>query len=73
MVLPPTFIVPMFGMLWGGVVLGEAIGPELIGGFGLVLVSLVLVLRLPVPVLGRARIAAGHTLDRAIHRAAATA
>jgi drug/metabolite transporter (DMT)-like permease len=68
-----TFIVPMFGMLWGGLVLGEAIGPELIGGFGLVLASLVLVLRLPLPVLGRVRTAAGHTLGRAIHRAAAAA
>jgi drug/metabolite transporter (DMT)-like permease len=64
-----TFIVPMFGMLWGGVVLGEAIGPELLGGFGLVLISLVLVLRLPVPFIGRARIAAG----RAVQRAVATA
>jgi drug/metabolite transporter (DMT)-like permease len=43
-----TFIVPMFGMLWGGLVLGEKIPPELVSGFALVLVSLVLVLRLPV-------------------------
>lgn len=64
-----TFIVPMFGMLWGGIVLGEAIGPELVGGFALVLVSLVLVLRLPVPLAGRVRLAAG----RAVARAAATA
>lgn len=61
-----TFIVPMFGMLWGGLVLGEAIGPELIGGFGLVLISLVLVLRLPVPLVGRARIAAGRAVQRAV-------
>jgi drug/metabolite transporter (DMT)-like permease len=46
-----TFIVPMFGMLWGGLILGESIPPELIAGFGLVLVSLVLVLRLPLPAL----------------------
>ena len=44
-----TFIVPMFGMLWGGLVLGETIPAELIAGFGLVLVSLMLVLRLPLP------------------------
>jgi drug/metabolite transporter (DMT)-like permease len=44
-----TFIVPMFGVLWGGLVLGEKIPPELIAGFALVLVSLVLVLRLPLP------------------------
>jgi drug/metabolite transporter (DMT)-like permease len=42
-----TFIVPMFGMLWGGLLLGEAIGPDLLVGFGLVLVSLVLVLPVP--------------------------
>ena len=44
-----TFMVPMFGILWGGLILGEHVGPELLAGFGLVLVSLVLVLRLPVP------------------------
>jgi drug/metabolite transporter (DMT)-like permease len=44
-----TFIVPMFGMLWGGLLLGEPIKAALISGFGVVLVSLVLVLRLPVP------------------------
>jgi drug/metabolite transporter (DMT)-like permease len=63
----------MFGMLWGGVVLGEAIGPELLGGFGLVLISLVLVLRLPVPFVGRARIAAGRAVQRAVQRAGAAA
>lgn len=51
-----TFIVPMFGMLWGGLVLGEPIGPQLLVGFGLVLVSLVLVLQFP---LGRLRETAG--------------
>jgi drug/metabolite transporter (DMT)-like permease len=35
-------------MVWGGLVLGEHLPPELIGGFALVLVSLVLVLRLPI-------------------------
>ena len=42
-----TFIVPFFGMLWGGLLLGESIGPDLLLGFGLVLVSLVLVLPVP--------------------------
>ena len=42
-----TFIVPMFGMLWGGLLLAEPIGPQLLAGFGLVLVSLVLVLPVP--------------------------
>jgi drug/metabolite transporter (DMT)-like permease len=51
-----TFIVPMFGILWGGLILGEPIGPQLLVGFGLVLVSLVLVLQFPV---GRIRVAAG--------------
>ncbi|HEX5014462.1 MAG TPA: DMT family transporter, partial [Candidatus Limnocylindrales bacterium] len=44
-----TFVVPMFGIFWGGLILGEPIGTELLAGFGLVLASLVLVLRLPVP------------------------
>jgi drug/metabolite transporter (DMT)-like permease len=42
-----TFIVPMFGALWGGLFLGESIGAGLLAGFALVFVSLVLVLRLP--------------------------
>lgn len=44
-----TFIVPAFGILWGGLVLGEHIGLETAVGFGLVLVSLVLVLGVRVP------------------------
>jgi len=44
-----TFVVPMFGILWGGLILGEPVGVELLAGFGLVIASLVLVLRLPVP------------------------
>ncbi|HEX5826991.1 MAG TPA: DMT family transporter [Candidatus Limnocylindrales bacterium] len=43
-----TFIVPVFAAAWGAVVLGETVGPELVVAFGLVMVSLVLVLRLPV-------------------------
>jgi drug/metabolite transporter (DMT)-like permease len=44
-----TFIVPVFGMLWASIGLGEHIGPELIAGFGLIVVSLVLILRIPLP------------------------
>jgi drug/metabolite transporter (DMT)-like permease len=53
----PTFIVPMFGMLWGGLLLGEPIGPQLVLGFALVVGSLVLVLPVPLGAL-RDRIAA---------------
>jgi len=48
-----TFIVPGFGIAWGALVLGESIGPGLIGGFALVLVSLVLVLGVPVRAMAR--------------------
>jgi drug/metabolite transporter (DMT)-like permease len=48
-----TFIVPGFAIAWGAIVLGEPIGLGLIAGFGLVLVSLVLVLDVPVAALGR--------------------
>jgi len=41
-----TFVVPVFGMIWGSIALGERIGPEFIAGFGLVLVSLSLILGL---------------------------
>ena len=44
-----TFIVPAFGMVWGALALGEPIGIGLVAGFGLVVVSLVLVLGLPIP------------------------
>jgi drug/metabolite transporter (DMT)-like permease len=43
----PTFLVPMFGMLWGGLLLGEAIGPELVAGFSLTMVSMLLVMPVP--------------------------
>ena len=39
-----TFIVPAFALTWGGLVLAEPVGPGLIVGFGLILVSLTLVL-----------------------------
>ena len=44
-----TFIVPVFAAAWGAVVLGEAVGIELVAGFALVLASLVLVLGLRIP------------------------
>lgn len=50
-----TFIVPAFGIAWGALVLGEPVGLDLVAGFGLVIVSLVLVLGLPVPSLAAAR------------------
>jgi drug/metabolite transporter (DMT)-like permease len=49
-----TFIVPGFGIAWGALVLGEPIGAGLVGGFALVLVSLVLVLGVPVRAIARA-------------------
>jgi drug/metabolite transporter (DMT)-like permease len=59
-----TFVVPMFGILWGGLILGEHVGAELLAGFGLVIVSLVLVLRLPVPRPAAIRPAVGRLVAR---------
>ena len=39
-----TFIVPAFAIAWGSIVLAEPVGVGLLAGFGLILVSLVLVL-----------------------------
>ena len=39
-----TFIVPAFALAWGSMLLGEPVGAGLVAGFGLILVSLVLVL-----------------------------
>jgi drug/metabolite transporter (DMT)-like permease len=50
-----TFIVPAFAILWGAIVLGEPIGPDLVVGFGLIIVSLALVLGLPIGELLRVR------------------
>lgn len=44
-----TFVIPAFGMLWGALALGEPVGIGLVAGFGLVSLSLVLVLGLPLP------------------------
>jgi drug/metabolite transporter (DMT)-like permease len=43
-----TFIIPGFAILWGAIALGEPLGPGTAVGFGLVLVSLILVLGLRV-------------------------
>ena len=56
-----TFIVPAFAILWGAIALGESIGPEVVVGFALIMVSLALVLGLPLRLpsrlgQGRARI-----------------
>jgi drug/metabolite transporter (DMT)-like permease len=64
-----TFIVPMFGILWGGLVLGETIPPELVGGFALVLLSLVLTLQLPV----RSMLAHARVMRRLVRREAVAA
>jgi len=39
-----TFIVPAFALAWGSIVLAEPVGVSLLAGFGLILVSLMLVL-----------------------------
>jgi drug/metabolite transporter (DMT)-like permease len=39
-----TFIVPAFALAWGSIVLAEPVGISLLAGFGLILVSLMLVL-----------------------------
>jgi drug/metabolite transporter (DMT)-like permease len=53
-----TFIVPAFALTWAAIMLAEPVGPELVVGFGLILVSLVLVLGIGpserLPVLARA-------------------
>jgi drug/metabolite transporter (DMT)-like permease len=64
-----TFVVPMFGIFWGGLILGEPVGIELLAGFGLVLVSLILVLRLPIP----RPAALGPRLSRLVSRSTAAA
>jgi drug/metabolite transporter (DMT)-like permease len=53
-----TFIVPAYAILWGALFLGEPVGPDLVVGFALIIVSLALVLGLPLPRLGRRRPAA---------------
>ena len=45
-----TFIVPAFALTWGSIVLAEPVGVGLLVGFGLILVSLILVLGITLPV-----------------------
>jgi hypothetical protein len=58
-------------MLWASIGLGEHIGPELIAGFGLVVVSLVLILSLPLPGVLARGIAAPQRAVRALRPSAA--
>jgi drug/metabolite transporter (DMT)-like permease len=55
-----TFVVPAFAVAFGSVVLGESVGIELIAGFGLIMVSLLLVLGIvpTFPSRARARVTA---------------
>lgn len=48
--LTVTFLIPLFGMLWGALFLGEAITPTMAAGCALVLAGTALILRQPVPV-----------------------
>ena len=41
-----TFVVPAFALTWGSILLAEPVGAGLLVGFGLIFVSLVLVLGL---------------------------
>ena len=61
-----TFIVPAFAIAWGAIALGEAVGPELVAGFAMILVSLVLVLGIRPAVPGiRARLGGRHPVAEA--------
>jgi len=63
-----TFVVPAFALAFGSVVLGETVGMELIAGFGLIMVSLLLVLGIvpSLPARARARLTAFATVLRAV-------
>jgi drug/metabolite transporter (DMT)-like permease len=52
-----TFLNPIFGVLWGALFLHETISPTLLGGAGLVFVSLALVLDVRLPAVLRTRAA----------------
>ncbi|HSN32220.1 MAG TPA: DMT family transporter [Ideonella sp.] len=43
--LTVTYLIPLFGMLWGALFLAEPIGPAMLGGAALVVAGTVLVLR----------------------------
>jgi drug/metabolite transporter (DMT)-like permease len=51
-----TFIMPVFGVLWGVLLLGEELGPGLVAGAALILASLVLILDLGRLIRGPGRI-----------------
>jgi drug/metabolite transporter (DMT)-like permease len=50
-----TFVVPAFAVAWGAIALGETVGLELVAGFAMIIVSLLLVLGL-VPSIGFGRL-----------------
>lgn len=62
-----TFIVPAFALTWGSILLAEPVGVGLAVGFGLILLSLLLVLGIVPPV--RLRLAG--RAARAVRAAAA--
>jgi len=45
-----TFIVPAFGVVWSAILLAEPVGAGLVAGFGLILLSLMLVLGIIPPI-----------------------
>ena len=47
--LTVTYLIPVFGVIWGVVFLGERVTPEMMGGCGLVVVGTMLVIRKPKP------------------------
>jgi drug/metabolite transporter (DMT)-like permease len=61
-----TFIVPAFGMAWGAIALGEPVGPELVIGFAMVVVSLALVLGMPLAAVATVRARAASLFGRLV-------
>ena len=53
--LTTTYLVPVFGILWGAIFLGEPVGWSLLAGFAVILASIGLVAGIPRPRLGAAR------------------
>lgn len=47
--LTVTYLVPLFGLLWGALVLGEPLGPSMLVGLAIVLASLGLITHAPRP------------------------
>jgi drug/metabolite transporter (DMT)-like permease len=65
-----TFIVPAFGILWASIGLGERIGPGLVVGFGLIALSLVLILGIRAPKIHLPATELGRRVRLAVHAAA---